>query len=200
MKKKIGQETSAPPPYPPKETRPVRLYGCISFPVSNFHMSMHIVPVNIIQMKLQSYEMCLQQLLRASSHVTRITCLDIGSIACHELSSGMNAWWVHKVYHNYEISVICVWDLFIWGGGGGGGGYTFLPVLPDSRTHARMPASPENLAEQGGRGGWGWIVNFSFARAPEIVYSSIPVLKYYIRPKKQCGGGGGSLPESLPKF
>ena len=45
-------------------------------------------------------------------------------------------------------------------------------------THARIPASPENLAEPGGGGG-GKLVHFSpffFARAPEIVYSSIPVL------------------------
>ena len=45
------------------------------------------------------------------------------------------------------------------------GGHThFLPVLSESRIHARIPASPENLAERGGGGGgvgggWGGLMH-----------------------------------------
>ena len=66
-----------------------------------------------------------------------------------------------KLYiHHYAITLYLIYDLthrrmgpvhfFL---GGGGGGTHFFAVLPKSRIHARIPASPENLAESGGGGG-----------------------------------------------
>ena len=58
---------------------------------------------------------------------------------------------------------ICVWDPFFWGGGRGTD-TQFWPVLPESRIHARVPASPAlKTRSAAGRGGGGWTRTFSLA-------------------------------------
>ena len=61
-----------------------------------------------------------------------------------------------------------IWDLFIcWGG------THFFPFFPN---HESMPKSPPALKISQSRGwGWGGLFIF-FAHAPELVYSSIPIL------------------------
>ena len=68
---------------------------------------------------------------------------------------GNGAWSLLGLRGNCRVYVaIGAWDLFM-GRGGGGGERRNTHVLPESRIHARIPASIENLAgRKGGGGGW----------------------------------------------
>ena len=61
-------------------------------------------------------------------------------------------------------------------GGGGGGGYTFCPFCQNHESISESPPALK-ISFTGGGGGGEWGLRALLARAPEIVFSSIPVYR-----------------------
>ena len=90
---------------------------------------------------------------------------------------------------NGEINMdhyIGVWHLFM----GGGGGTHVLPILPGSRNHAHIPASPENLAffplaaE----------IEYYYVQYLSLVHDLLQVISEKMFRQGGGGGGGGQFP------